>query len=175
MCQRLKQRMRPLPVWRLDKEKSESHAKESNIKFVSVEIREYTRELGTFSDLDYGLALGWGYEQRPAISVDQHEQETRKKQAPTSSQSTGSKRTAKMTSNRRRVGVTGADKDQKNNKKNNGVLLKPSKTSERKKILTSFGFSRREINQAEVDCRLHGLALTSKYRIIVRRTMQEIW
>jgi hypothetical protein len=181
MCQRLKQKMRPLPVWRIDRGESELHAKKSSIRFGSVEIREYNRELGAYSDvdLDYGLALGWGYQQRPAIPLDQHQIETRTTQISKSLQNGGLQRVAKKMSSRRssrrRVGVAVDDKKKKKKtKKKSDYGLQANTTSERRNILRGFGYSREEISEAEFERRLHGLPFTDKIEIILRRTIQKI-
>jgi hypothetical protein len=144
LCSRLQQRMRPLPVWRCEDVDLES--KESSVEFGSIEIREYSRELGAYSDLKNGLALGWEFKQHDPIPFDQYQKKESVPKQP--SPRGGLKRALKK--------LKGATTEEE------PVYpgLAPTTTNERQKILAGFGYSKEEITKAE-DERLRKLGFPS--------------
>lgn len=148
-CNRLKQRMRPLPVWRIsdDIDLSSESSRESIVEFGSVEIREHSRELGVYSDLKNGLALGWEYEQHEPIPIDEYEKENNDNDESCSSTSSTAKR-----------GGGGGD-------------MSPTSTRERLQILAEFGYSREEIKKAEKE-RIKQVGCPKKNLPNIIRTVQ---
>ena len=151
--------MRPLPVWKC--EDIDLDTRECSIEFGSIEIREYSRELGVYSDLKNGLALGWDYEQHAPIRVSDYQKQEKPKQ-PVESRGGLKKALKKLkgSSVEERPVCTG---------------IMPTTTNERQKILTGFGYSKDEIERAERD-RLQKLGYSStnitKVPSVIRRVQR---
>ena len=112
------------------------------ISFGSVEIREYERIYATdVWDVCYPLTLGWGFKQRPTMSVQEFERQVQRK-------ADKERRKLGYSFLRRRTSFR-ADKTTQDAK--TSQYMEPLDCDRRRKLLLSFGHSEQEIKRAEKD------------------------
>jgi hypothetical protein len=102
-----------------------------HLSFGNIQVREYGRVINDDPDVSIGLALGWKYYQEEAIPVDHYEKDL------TSARKSTSSRVSKMMRS-----IAGF-------KRCPQMLIELTTTTQRFKILSEFGYSPKELLDAE--------------------------
>ena len=113
------------------------------ISFGTVEIRDYERVYASdVWDVCYPVTLGWGFNQRPAMSVDEFERQLKRKKDMEF-------RKLGYSFLRRRTSFLVGKMTE--NTKTSSHYMEPLDGDRRRKLLMSFGYTEQEIKRAEKD------------------------
>ena len=145
MTCKLRRKLRPLPVWRAEDIDLET-SRESSVAFGSIEVREYTRILaGDHTEIPNSLAIGWDFNQSRPVSVDDVTSSLEKEQVVKSKASSGRNLLQRISSSANPVRRSSSIQ------KASQSTLEPKTTKERREILKEFGYSKKELSDAETE------------------------
>lgn len=112
------------------------------VSFGTIEIREYNRVLdGDNIDVRHALTIGWEFEQCPPISM----------QDEINSESSNSSLSETTTSTNKSLSASSCSSSSSSSSFSSSGYAIPRSKDERKRILYNFGYSKKELTQAEKD------------------------